>query len=314
MSEVLDVPAAEAATGEEAGGRRRRTGRPPRAGRSDQLFAWGLLAPALIVLVAFTHYPIIRSAWTSARSRSGELTTANFEMLFSDPVFWQVLRNNLWFVLGTVPTSMVIAMLMAVWVNGKIRGRGFLRLAYFTPAILPMVAIASIWLFFYTPGYGPIDGLFSALGLPVRNWLGDPSTVLPALIVMTIWKEAGFFMIFYLAGLQNMSVELEEASTLEGASRWYHFRRVTFPLLMPTTLFVTVVAMTNAFKQVDHLFIMTGGGPNNASSLLLYYIYEVAFAFIDLEYAATLTVALVLILGIIALGQYGFLEKRVHYR
>jgi sn-glycerol 3-phosphate transport system permease protein len=111
-----------------------------------------------------------------------------------------------------------------------------------------------------------------------------------------------------------MSTELEEASTLEGASRWYHFRRVTFPLLMPTTLFVLVVAITNSFKLVDHLFIMTGGGPNNASNLLLYYIYEVAFSFSDLEYAATLTVALVVILAVIALGQYGWLERRVHYR
>lgn len=282
--------------------------------RGDQAFAWMLLAPALVVLITFTHYPIVRSAWVSARSRGGDLTGANYEMLFSDPVFWQVLRNNLLFVLGTVPTSMALAMLMAVWVNGKIRGRGFLRLAYFTPAILPMVAIASIWLFFYTPGYGPVDGLLGALGLPVRNWLGDPSTVLPALMVMTIWKEAGFFMIFYLAGLQNMSTELEEASTLEGASRWYHFRRVTFPLLMPTTLFVLIVAITNAFKQVDHLFIMTGGGPNNASSLVLFYIYEVAFSFIDLPYAGALTVALVVILAVVALVQYTILDKRVHYR
>lgn len=309
MSDVLEATEDAAAT--DRGGRstRRRSHR-----RGDQAFAWMLLAPALIVLIAFTHYPIVRSAWISTQSRSGELTGANYEMLFSDPVFWQVLRNNLWFVLGTVPTSMALAMLMAVWVNGKIRGRGFLRLAYFTPAILPMVAIASIWLFFYTPGYGPIDGLLNALGIPVRNWLGDPSTVLPSLMVMTIWKEAGFFMIFYLAGLQNMSPELEEASTLEGASRWYHFRRVTFPLLMPTTLFVFIVAITNAFKQVDHLFIMTGGGPNNASSLLLFYIYEVAFSFIDLPYAGALTIALVVLLAVVALAQYTILDKRVHYR
>jgi sn-glycerol 3-phosphate transport system permease protein len=289
--------------------------RPRRyAGLGDQAFAWALLAPGLVVLVAFTHYPIIRSVINSAKSPSGKWTGANYELMFSDPVFWQVLKNNLLFTLGTVPTSIALAMLMAVWVNGKLRGRGFLRLAYFTPAILPMVAIASIWLFFYTPGYGPVDTVLSAVGLPVRNWLGDPQTVLPALMVMTIWKEAGFFMIFYLAGLQNMSTELEEASTLEGASRWYHFRRVTFPLLMPTTLFVLVVAITNSFKLVDHLFIMTGGGPNNASNLLLYYIYEVAFSFSDLEYAATLTVALVVILAVIALGQYGWLERRVHYR
>jgi sn-glycerol 3-phosphate transport system permease protein len=213
-----------------------------------------------------------------------------------------------------VPTSMALAILMAVWVNNKLKGQSFLRLAYFTPTILPMVAVASIWLFFYSPGIGPIDQLLSAVGLPTRNWLGDPSTVLPALMVMMIWKQAGFFMIFYLAGLQNMSPELEEASTLEGASRWYHFRRVTFPLLMPTTLFVFVVAVTDAFKIIDHLFIMTGGGPNNASNLLLYYIYDTAFSFFDPSYAGALTMALVVILGLAAVLQFVVLERRVHYR
>jgi sn-glycerol 3-phosphate transport system permease protein len=209
---------------------------------------------------------------------------------------------------------MALAILMAVWVNNKLRGKAFVRLAYFTPTILPMVAVASIWLFFYSPGIGPIDQLLNAVGIPTRNWLGNPDTVLPALMVMMIWKQAGFFMIFYLAGLQNMSPELEEASTLEGASRWYHFRRVTFPLLMPTTLFVFVVAVTDAFKLIDHLFIMTGGGPNNASNLLLYYIYDTAFSFFDPQYAGALTMALVVILGLAAIIQFTVLERRVHYR
>ncbi len=289
---------------------------PPRRRRAlgDQAFAWALLAPAFVVLIAFTHYPIIRSALASAEERGGELGGGQYERLVGDPVFWQVLQNNLWFALGTVPTSMALAILMAVWVNNKLKGKTFLRLAYFTPTILPMVAVASIWLFFYSPGIGPIDQLLNAVGLPTRNWLGNPDTVLPALMVMMIWKQAGFFMIFYLAGLQNLSRELEEASTLEGASRWYHFRRVTFPLLMPTTLFVFVVAVTDAFKIIDHLFIMTGGGPNNASNLLLFYIYDTAFSFFDPSYAGALTMALVLILGLAAVIQFAVLERRVHYR
>lgn len=280
----------------------------------EPVVAWLMLLPALVVLLMFTHYPMITAAYHSLTGIDGEFTLENYQMMADDAVFWEVVKNNLIFAAGTVPPSIALALLMAVWVNGKLKGRGFLRLAYFTPAILPMVAVASIWLFFYTPGYGPVTTVFEALGLPAHNWLGDPDTVMPALIVMTIWKEAGFFMIFYLAGLQNMSVELEEASTLEGAGRWYHFRRVTFPLLMPTTLFVLVVALTNSFKQVDHLFIMTDGGPNNASSLLLYYIYQVAFQFYDLPYAAVLTVALVLILVGIALAQFRLFEKRIHYR
>ena len=131
---------------------------------------------------------------------------------------------------------------------------------------------------------------------------------------MTIWKEAGFFMIFYLAALQSLPPELEEAAKLEGAGRWTCFRRVTFPLLMPTTLFVLINAVINSFKLVDHLFILTKGGPDNASNLLLYYIYEVAFSFFDEAYAATLTVVLLAALAVIAIGQFVILDKRIHYR
>ncbi|MGI9464551.1 MAG: carbohydrate ABC transporter permease, partial [Aestuariivirgaceae bacterium] len=129
-----------------------------------------------------------------------------------------------------------------------------------------------------------------------------------------IWKEAGFFMIFYLAALQTLPPELEEAAKLEGASRWTFFRRITFPLLMPTTLFVLINAVINSFKLVDQLFILTKGGPDNASSLLLYYIYENAFSFFDQNYASTLTVMLLLALAVIAIGQFVILDKRIHYR
>jgi sn-glycerol 3-phosphate transport system permease protein len=207
-----------------------------------------------------------------------------------------------------------LALLMAVWVNERIPGRTFLRMAYFTPTVLPMIAVANIWLFFYTPEYGLLDqirGLFGAAGY---NWLGSPSTVMWCIIVMTIWKEAGFFMIFYLAALQGLSPELGEAASLEGASRWYFFRRVTFPLLMPTTLFVTINAVINSFKLVDQLFVLTKGGPDNASALLLYYIYEVAFSFWDTAYAATLTVVLLALLIVLAIGQYVYFDRRVHYQ
>jgi len=152
------------------------------------------------------------------------------------------------------------------------------------------------------------------VGSPSHNWLGDPGLVLPATMVMVVWKEAGFFMIFYLAALQSLPPELKEAARIEGASRWYFFRRVTFPLLMPTTLFVLVNATINSFKLVDHLFILTKGGPDNASSLLLYYIYQVAFSFFDTAYAATLTVVLLALLALLAVLQFLLIEKRVHYR
>ena len=129
-------------------------------------------------------------------------------------------------------------------------------------------------------------------GVRSHNWLGTPDTALACVTVVAIWKEAGFFMIFYLAALQQISPTLAEAASLEGASRWTYFRRVQFPLLMPTTLFVLVNAVINAFRAVDHIIVMTRGGPDNTTTLLLYYIYEVGFKFWDTTYAAALTVVL----------------------
>jgi sn-glycerol 3-phosphate transport system permease protein len=238
----------------------------------------------------------------------------NYAMMLDDPVFWKVMENNFWYAVGTVPTSIALAIIMALWVNSKIRFTGLLRLAYFTPTILPMITVANIWLFFYSPNIGLFDQLLQMVGIDGPNWLGDPDLALSSLIVMTVWKEAGFFMIFYLAALQLLSVELYEAAKVEGASAWRTFRKITFPLLMPTTLFVLINALLNAFKLVDHLFILTKGGPNNASNLLLYYIYETAFSFLDSYYAATLTVVMLVILAIIAFVQIFFFDRKIHYR
>jgi len=284
------------------------------------VYGWLLLLPAMALLALFTHYPALANLWHSfLATPRGERPAAfvgleNYEQLVEDPIFWQALSNNFWYAIGTIPVSIAIALLMAVWVNDRIPGRGILRLAYFTPTVLPMIAVANIWLFFYTPGYGLLEQFTGAFGMPSHNWLGSKSTALPALMVVTIWKEAGFFMIFYLAALQSMSPHLADAAAMEGASRWYFFRRVTFPLLMPTTLFVLVNAVINAFRLVDHVVVMTRGGPDNATELLLYYIYEIGFRFWDSAYAAALTMVLLAILGLCALAQFFFLERRVHYQ
>jgi sn-glycerol 3-phosphate transport system permease protein len=284
------------------------------------LYGWLLLLPAAALLALFTHYPAVATLWQSFQSTPKGARPAafvgadNYRQLVEDPIFWQALANNLWYAAGTIPLAIALALLMAVWVNGKLRGRAFLRLAYFTPTVLPMIAVANIWLFFYTPGYGLLEQITGLFGLPSHNWLGSKSTALVCLMVVTVWKEAGFFMIFYLAALQQMSPHLAEAAVIEGASRWYFFRRVTFPLLMPTTLFVLVNAVINAFRLVDHVVVMTRGGPDNATELLLYYIYEIGFRFWDSAYAAALTMVLLLLLGTAALLQFAFLERRVHYQ
>jgi sn-glycerol 3-phosphate transport system permease protein len=235
-------------------------------------------------------------------------------MITDDPVFLQVVWNNFLYALVTIPLSIGIALVMALWVNERLAGRGFLRMAYFTPTVLPMVAAANIWLFFFTPGFGLLNQIIALFGGPDINFLGSPETALWSVMAVSVWKEAGFFMIFYLAALQSIPPSLKEAAKLEGASDFHYVRRIVLPLLMPTTLFVLVNAVIGAFRVVDHIVAMTGGGPSNASSLLLFYIYETGFKFWDTSYAAALTVVLLAVLITVSVLQVTVLDKRIHYR
>ncbi|MGM0536378.1 MAG: carbohydrate ABC transporter permease [Pseudomonadota bacterium] len=288
--------------------------------RRMQIYGALLMLPAALLLATFAYLPTIATLVNSLflPGFRGEPATfvglENYQLLIEDDTFWQVARNNLIYALGTIPTSIALALGMALFVNARLPGRGFVRMAYFTPTILPMIAAANIWMFFYAPQIGLFNALLDALGLPGVNWLGAPGVALASVIVMTVWKEAGFFMIFYLAALQSIPPELEEASNLEGTSRWSFFWRVTFPLLMPTTLFVLINALINAVRVVDHLFILTKGGPNNATNLLLYYVYENAFSFFDRTYAATITVVILLVLAVVATVKFTVLDRRTHYQ
>ena len=286
----------------------------------NAIHAWLLLLPAMAVLLVFTHWPVVGTLWHSFQStpKGGRpavwVGLENYQVMLDDPVFWKALTNNLWFAGATIPLSIGLALTMALWVNERIRGRTFLRMAYFTPTVLPMIAVANIWLFFYTPQYGLLEQVGGALGFGSHNWLGSPSTALGAVTLVAVWKEAGFFMIFYLAALQSLNPSLREAAAIEGASRWYFFRRVQWPLLMPTTLFVLINCVINAFRMVDHLFVLTRGGPDNASTLLLYHLYEVGFNFWDTGYASALTMVIIVVLVGATLLQFFVLDRRVHYR
>lgn len=288
--------------------------------RKQWIYAWLMLSPAVVLLISFTHYPafqtIANSFYSTPRGRRKAVWVGfdNYQTLIMDEVFWKVLLNNFWYAVWTIPLSIILSLAMALWVNDKLVGRGFLRMAYFTPTVLPLIAVANIWLFFYTPGFGAIDQIRSLIGLAEQNWMGSPETALYTMIVVAIWKEAGFFMIFYLAALQTIPPSMREAADVEGATRLYFFRRVLIPLLMPTTLFVSINAVINSFRLVDHIFVMTDGGPNNASSLLLFYIYQVAFDYWDTAYGATLTVVMIAILIFLAIGQFFLFDKKVHYK
>ena len=288
--------------------------------RRQIIYGWLLLSPAALLLTTFAFYPSIATLWASVFSRSTRRKPSkfiggeNYSDLFADPTFLLVVKNNLIYAAATIPVSIIIALSMALWANSKLPARGFIRTAYFTPTVLPMIAAANLWLFFYTPGFGVLDQIGSLFGFQSVNWLGQPETALWAVIIVTIWKEAGFFMIFYLAALQTIPPDLKEASDIEGAGRWTYTRRIVLPLLMPTTLFIMVNAMINSVKLIDHLFILTKGGPSDASKLILYYIWEMAFAFFDAPHAAALTILVLAVLATVAAIQFLFIDRRTHYQ
>jgi len=285
-----------------------------------QLYGYLLILPALSFLLLFTHYPAVATVWESlfSAARNGHpaqfVGLDNYLGLLDDDIFIKSLRNNLLYALITIPLAVTLALLMALAVNRQMRTTALVRTAFFIPSLLPMIAIANLWLFFYTPQLGLLNKLLALFSLPAVNWLGEPQSALYCLMAVSVWREAGFFMIFYLAALQQIDPRLGEAAAIEGASRRYFFRRVQWPLLMPTTLFVLINASMNAFRIVDQVIAMTNGGPNNSSSLLLFYIYRTAFSFWNMPAAAAMTVVLLVILAAIALLKFNLLDKRAHYQ
>jgi sn-glycerol 3-phosphate transport system permease protein len=283
------------------------------------VYANALLLPSLVFLILFTLYPLVQTVINSlfiiklGVKQPIFTGIGNFQTLWDDPVFWKIMRNTFLFVLGTVPFSIALALAMAIVVNKAFRGAGFLRTFFFYPTVLPAIAAANIWLFIYTPDYGLLDKLLNALHIAAPNLLGDTHTALVATMVMVIWKESGYLMVFYLAGLQNIPKDMYEAAEVDGGKPMYVFFRITFPLLMPSTLFILILSTTHGFRMVDHLAVMTQGGPNNATNLLLYYIYQVAFKTWNTGMAAALTVVLVVILLFFACVQFFGLDKKIHY-
>ncbi len=288
--------------------------------RRRAINGWLLLAPSLVMLSVFALYPSVATVFTSLWSRGTRRSPSefvgleNYRHMFDDPGFWLVVQNNLFYAGLTIPVSIGLALAMALWANATLPARGFVRTAYFTPTVLPMIAAANLWLFFYTPSFGILNQIAGLFGADPVNWLGQPSTALWAICVVTIWKESGFFMIFYLAALQTIPPDLKEAADIEGASRWTYTRRIVLPLLMPTTLFILVNAMINSVKLIDHLFILTKGGPSDSSKLILYYIWEHAFAYFDRPTAAAMTALVLAVLGILAALQFAIFDKKAHYR
>lgn len=295
-------------------------GRPKRRLQlRNDLTAWGLLAPTLVFMLAFSIYPILRSVILSffrleLGMREAEfIGVGNYTYLFGSRVFWKVMRNTGISALLTVVPTMVLGLLLALAVNRSTKLIPLLRTAYFYPVVMPMIAAACIWKFFYMPDIGLISQGLSAIGVSEQNFLSSPTLVLPALAVVYIWKDSGYLMVFWLSGLQNIDQQLYEAASIDGASRIRSFFSITLPLLMPTFLFVSTMAVTNSLKLVDHIMIMTEGAPSNGSTTLLYYIYLNAFNNFDQGVASTLTTIMLVVMLAVTMLQYLSTDNRIHY-
>ena len=285
----------------------------------NNVVAWLLVAPSLIFMLIFTVYPIFRSVYLSlTKYRLGMqapefIGLENYINLAGSSLFWKVMGNTLYFALITIVPSMVVGLFLATIVNRRSRMTGFVRTAYFYPVVMPMIAIASIWMFIYMAKNGLFDQMLQSLGLEPMNVLSSKKTVLPAMAFMYVWKVAGYLMVFFLSGIQSISDEVNEAARIDGADSWTIFRKITLPLLAPTFLFVSTIALTNSFKLVDHVVIMTEGAPNNASTLLLYYIYQQGFTNFNYGVSSALTTVMLVLLMIVALPRFLSQDKKIHY-
>jgi len=276
----------------------------------------------MIFVVLFTLYPAVKtiqdSFYEPARKASEPAVYVglqNYVDLFNPTHylgsrFTRVLVNTLVFSFGTVAFSVPLALLMAILLNRKMRGIGFWRFSVFYPALLPMIGAASLWAFLYSNQIGLINTVLRGFGLPDVNWLGDPNTILASVIFVNVWKQSGYFMLFYLAGLQNIPRDLYEAADLDGANLWQQFRFLTLPLLRRSTLFVLIIALTFAFQTVEQLQALNQGNPADRGNLMLYFIYQNIQERRNWGYVNAMTVILVGILLIFTVSNLIISERR----
>jgi multiple sugar transport system permease protein len=264
---------------------------PERLLDNDAIAAWIFLAPALLLLGLFLFWPIAYLLYLSFTT--GSFTSAgihwvglrNYLRLVLNPDFWQVLGNTLYFTVATVIPSLVLPLGLAVLLNQSVALRGFLRTAYFIPSITSLVAVGLgfRWLF---QTEGPVNQLLSSLGFAPIPWLGSTTWAMPVLILLSTWKQLGFNMVVFLAGLQAIPSSLYEAAELDGANKWQQFWYVTLPGLRSTLIFATITTAIFTLRSFEQVYVVTGGGPLNSTNLLVYYIYEEAFSLFDFGYAA----------------------------
>ncbi|MXZ76239.1 MAG: sugar ABC transporter permease [Gemmatimonadetes bacterium] len=263
------------------------------------------LAPFFALFGVFMVYPLFDSIRLSTYSVRGMRNQTfvgleNIERLIADPLFWTALWNTAYFAAGSLLLQLPVALALALLLsNARLKGRNLFRLSFFSPVLISGVFIAVIFYLLYDRRYGLVNRV---LGSEIP-WLQDPDLVMPALVLAGVWRWAGFNMVYFLAGLQSIRQELYEAAAVDGAGPWQSFVHVTIPALKPVIAFVVITSMIGSFQLFDLPYVLTEGGPGNASMTMVMYLYKHGFEFINLGYAATIGWALAVIIGVISIIQ-----------
>jgi multiple sugar transport system permease protein len=256
---------------------------------------YAYLLPTIAVLATFTYLPLVRLADMSLRapglgaSLGPWVGIANYAQLLGNPLFWRVIEQTCIYVFVSVPVTMLLALLLALILNQPLRGLGVFRVLYYTPVVMPTVAAAALALWMFNSNAGVVDYALGRLGLSPVPWIVSSRWALPTLILIAIWKNLGYYMIIYLAGLQSLPTAVLDASRLDGARPVVRFFTIVFPLLRPTTFFLAVVALIGSFQVFDFVNLMTQGGPANATNVLVYFAYQNGFEYLRLGAAAAIS-------------------------
>lgn len=283
-------------------------------------FLWILLflSPSLIGLIVFVGLPIFASLGLTLFE--WDLITppnfvwfSNYRRLMGDENFWNSLKHTLGFIIGYIPLVTATSLAAALLLNQNLIGRKLLRTAFFTPVVSAWVAVALLWMWIFNPKYGLFNYFLSLVGISGPAWLYDPTWAMPAIIMASVWKDTGFFMVMFIAGLQNIPETYYEAAKIDGAGRLGRFFWITLPLLTPVTFFVTIMALINSFQVFDQVWIMTQGGPAGATSVVVEQIVRNAFDYSRMGYAATISWALFMLVFLATIVQMWAQKRWVHY-
>jgi multiple sugar transport system permease protein len=290
-----------------------------RTRRGEQrLVGYGFLLPDVLGLAIFVGLPIAGAFYISFHDWSGigERTfngIDNYRTLLADRFFLDSLRITAIYTFSFVPLLFALALGLALLVNQGLKATGFFRSAYFVPFMVSLVVASIVWQFILHERAGVLNSMIGAVGIDPQPWLGSTRLALVSVIIVTLWQGVGYSMIIFLAGLQDIPRDYYEAATVDGANAVHQFRKITLPLLKPTSVFVLIISFISAFQLFDPIFVLTGGGPANATTTAVFYIYETAFQFLQLGYASALSVALFLIILVFTVLQLRIFRHETYY-